>query len=95
MTPLNALPTIIDGPGEYVARDGHRVTIHKVTPHDNPDTTSFSAKGSKWKMFRGKYTARGYDIWHISGRSEVLKESGRDIVAKYNSEEDHEIPPWN
>ncbi len=95
MTLLNTLPVVIDGPGEYVARNGHRVTINEVKPHTSNDTTAFAAKGSMWKMFRGNYQARGYQIWHISGRAYPLDEAGIDVVAKYDATKHDETPPWN
>lgn len=77
MTLLDTLPVIIDGPGEYLTRDGGRVTIHDV---DGRGT--FSARGSKWKMFRGKLRPRIYGIWHISGRYKPLREDANDIISK-------------
>ena len=83
---LNDLPTIIDGPGEYVTRDGGRATIREVKylPDHKPENTAFAAKGSLWKQFRGKYTPRGHDIWHVSGRGFPLNEAGTDIVGKFD-----------
>lgn len=81
-TPLNDLPTIIDGPGDYVSRDGRRVTIRNVR-EGPPKTTCFQATGSMWKEFRGKMRPRGYNIWHVSGRNLVLVESPKDIVGRY------------
>lgn len=79
MTTLDELPTIIDGPGDYVTRKGQRVTIHEVS--NGPET--FKAKGAMWRMFRGKLSAKGYAIWHISGRYEAVHERTRDIVGKW------------
>lgn len=81
-TPLNALPVIIDGPGDYVTRDDRRVTIHEIKP-GTPETTTFSAKGAVWSMYRGKERSRGLDIWHVSGRNQPQRESTRDIVGRY------------
>ena len=79
---LNDLPVVVDGPGDYVTRDGRRVTIREV--HDStPGTTSFGAKGSLWTERRGVLRARGHDIWHISGRHMVLRETSRDIVGRW------------
>lgn len=74
-----ALPIIITGPGDYRTRDGRRVTIHAVK---EPGT--FAAKGAIWKLFRGKETPRGYDIWHPNGRAS-LRTVGmkRDIVGRW------------
>jgi hypothetical protein len=44
-TPLNELPVLIDSPGEYVTRDGMRVTIRQVRDV-TPGTTSFGAVGA-------------------------------------------------
>jgi hypothetical protein len=78
MTLLDMLPVIIDGPGEYLTRGGGRVTIHDV---DGRGT--FNARGSKWKMFRGKDRPRVYGIWHRSGRHMPLNEVLNDIVGKW------------
>jgi hypothetical protein len=79
---LNDLPTVITTPGEYVTRNGGRATIKEVV-ESQPDVTAFAAKGSRWRLFRGKLVPRDYDIWHISGRRFPLRESGGDIVAPY------------
>ncbi len=79
---LNTLPTVIDGPGEYKTRDGGRATIHEVKPNNDDTTTSFDAKGSLWKLFRGKLRPRDYNIWHVSGRLFCDRQDDRDIVAK-------------
>lgn len=81
---LNAIPSIITGPGEYVTRNGFRATVHEVAPEGDPTTTAFRAKGSVWRMYRGKMRPRGYAIWHVSGRGFPLRESGNDIVGKWN-----------
>lgn len=77
--PPNTLPVLIDAPGEYVTRDGRRVTIREVRT-DTPGTTSFGATGGVWKKVRGVTKARSVDVWHISGRHMVLRESPLDIV---------------
>lgn len=83
MIALNDLPTIIDGPGEYITRAGGRATIHEVKQGGNPETTRCDAKGSVWREFRGNFRPKGYAIWHISGRKYILKESKHDIVGRY------------
>ena len=82
ITPLNELPVVIDAPGDYVTRGGNRVTIRQVRDA-TPGTTSFGAVGSVWKERRGVTRARGNDIWHISGRHMVLRESALDIVGRF------------
>lgn len=83
MIALNDMPTIIDGPGEYITRAGGRTTVHEVKQGGNPETTRFDAKGSVWKKLRGKLRPSDYTIWHISGRKYILKESKHDIVGRY------------
>lgn len=75
MTTLSDLPVIIEAPGDYLTRDGRRVTIHEIK---GPST--FSAKGHLWRMFRGKYVPKNYDIWHVSGRYKAVGESPEDII---------------
>ncbi len=82
---LNSLPDIITGPGDYVTRDGRRVTIHEVAePGPDPTVTQCRAKGAVWKEFRGKVRPRGFNIWHTSGRSFILNESRSDIVGVWS-----------
>ena len=59
---LNNLPVIVNGPGFYKTRDGNKVTVHEVKPYPSDDVTAFTVKGSIWKMYRGKYCSRDYDI---------------------------------
>lgn len=89
-TPMNRLPLVIDGPGDYVTRSGVRVTIHEVrlyapTPMSNlrHEVTAFEAKGSPWRKVAGKLQPCGYDVWHLSGRLRAVKEHPEDIVGKW------------
>ena len=75
---LDSLPTVIDGPGEYLCRDGRRALIHST----NGSTGTFSCRGARYRMFRGHERARGLFIWHPSGRYWSIEESPYDIVAK-------------
>ena len=75
----NELPVIIDSPGDYVTRDGRRVTIRQVR-ETAPGTTAFGATGGVWKEVKGVTKARSVDVWHVSGRHMVLRESPLDIV---------------
>lgn len=84
-TPLNALPTIIDAPGDYATRDGGRVTIREIHPTPPGGVTAFTAKGSVWSTIRGTYRSRGHDIWHVSGRHKAIGLSGRDIVGPFGN----------
>lgn len=83
---LNDLPLIVTGPGEYRTRCGGRVTIHKVEAEGPPELTTFRAKGSIWRMFRGKLCPRTYSIWHVSGRAFPHQESGSDIVGPWTDD---------
>ena len=75
---LDTLPTVIDGPGEYLCRDGRRALIHST----NGSTGTFSCRGARYRMFRGQERAKGLFIWHPSGRYYAVEESPYDIVAK-------------
>jgi hypothetical protein len=57
--------------------------VREVKPKTDPTTTTFDAKGSVWRMFRGKVRPRGLEIWHVSGRRMVLHENHRDIVGAW------------
>ena len=74
---LDTLPTVIDGPGEYLCRDGRRALIHATT-----GTGTFSCRGARYRVFRGQERAKGLFIWHPSGRYYAVDESPYDIVAK-------------
>lgn len=75
------LPVIVAEPGEYVTRDGRRVTVHAVQPKESPYT--FKVKGSLWRMYRGECRPRGSQAWHVSGRLDMVKEKAGDIVGRY------------
>ena len=77
---LDSLPTVIDGPGEYLCRDGRRALIHST--NGSTSTSTFSCRGARYRMFRGQERARGLFIWHPSGRYYAVDESPYDIVAK-------------
>jgi hypothetical protein len=65
--------------GDYLTRDGTKVTIHEI----RLGTSTFEAKGSIWKMFRGKLRPRGYDIWKTDGQYTVNKADHKfDIVER-------------
>lgn len=66
---------ILTEPGDYITRDGNRVTIREVK-----GPSSWPCKGSVWRMFRGKYVPRGYAIWQANGRYTAVGEHPLDIV---------------
>ncbi len=76
---LTDLPVIIDGPGDYRTRRGHKVAIFQVS--DGPET--FKAKGAFYRMYRGDYRPRGFEAWHPNGRYRAYGESAEDIVSKW------------
>ena len=88
MTALNDMSVIVDGPGEYVTRNGGRATVFEVKQGGNPETTRFDAKGDVWRKVRGKFRPVDYTIWHVSGRKYVLNESKDDIVGRYLEEKE-------
>lgn len=66
--PLVILPVVITAPGEYVTRDGERVTISKASSlHDFGCTGTYAPSGET-------------DHWHRSGRMFAGRESRNDIV---------------
>ena len=79
------LPVIVTQPGDYVTRDGRRVTIHEVT---QAMEYTYRAKGAFWKMYRGKVRPRGFQAWHVSGRLDVVRETAGDIVGPWLSDPD-------
>lgn len=89
-TRLNRLPLVITEPGEYVTRDGHRVTIHSIVPYvPRPNgplrhaVTAFEAKGTIWrKSPRTGRETPDYNVWHLSGSLGVFGPSSLDIVGR-------------
>lgn len=81
MRATDDLPVIITAPGEYMTRDGRKVTIHTVQDASSPYT--FKAKVSIWRMFRGAMRPREYNIWHVSGRLDMVTEKPGDIVGRW------------
>ena len=69
---------VISGPGDFITRDGSRVTIHSVGGKG-----TFSASGSVWKEFRGKIRPHGYEIWAPDGRYLAVPEHPWDIVGPW------------
>lgn len=69
---LEALPTVIDGPGDYVTRAGGRI---KISGPANKD-------GTQW--WAGTYGPRHRieDAWHCSGRVFRIGSSPNDVVSK-------------
>lgn len=81
---FNLRPVVITTPGDYVTRDGSRVTIYEITlPPVDPTVTKSAASGAVWKMFRGAIRPRGHTIWHICGRFLPLRESRLDIMGPW------------
>lgn len=68
---LVTLPTVIDGPGEYLTRSGEVVTIHTATPNH-----TFGCVGT--------YSDGVIDGWHKSGRVFAMRETINDIISKRN-----------
>ena len=64
--------------GDYLTRDGTKVTIFEI----RLGTSTFEAKGSVWKMFRGKVRPRGFNIWQTNGQHMAVGEHRLDIVKK-------------
>ncbi|MGX4996008.1 hypothetical protein [Enterobacter hormaechei] len=81
MKTTDNLPHIVTTPGDYITRDGRRVTIHTVQDDASPYT--FKAKGSIWRLFRGKQAPRGLQVWHKSGRLDMANEKPGDIIATW------------
>lgn len=69
---------IITETGDYVTRDGSRVTIFSLDGKG-----IFSCKGHVHKMWTGSKRPYGCSIWKPNGRYLSLRESTKDIVAKW------------
>lgn len=77
--PLAELQTVIDQAGDYVTRDGRKVTIFTVST----GSETFAAKGAIHREYRGKMVAKDRNIWHVSGRCYPVLPSPDDIVGKF------------
>lgn len=75
---------LIDKPGDYITRDGRRVTIHAITEGHY----TFPCKGALWRMYRGELRPRGYDTWMRSGYHLAVGEHGADIVGPWTDTPD-------
>ena len=64
--------------GDYLTRDGTKVTIHEI----RLGTSTFEAKGSVWKTFRGKLRPRGFNIWKTDGQHKAVGVHRLDIVER-------------
>lgn len=64
--------------GEYLARNGERVTVLEVK-----EGSTFTVKGHKWRIFRGKYKPKDFSTWKINGQHNAVGVSEWDIVAKF------------
>lgn len=73
--------TAITAPGDYITRNGTRVTIHRIDNGSVPYT--FPCKGSAWKMFRGAMRPRGYNVWMRSGHVNAVGDHPLDIVGPW------------
>ena len=79
---LHELPVIIKNVGDFITRDGRKVTVHTLLPDSSPYT--FKAKGTIWKVNKkGKLVPGPYDVWHVSGRNKSCNESIRDIIGQW------------
>lgn len=73
----------IDAIGDYMARDGSRVTVHEIAPIRDPLNWQANVKGSIWRMFRGKVRPKGLAIWKQDGRALPLRECSKDVVSRW------------
>lgn len=74
--------TVITAPGDYITRNGTRVTIHCIDNGYIPYT--FPCKGSAWKMFRGAMRPRGFNVWMRSGHLNAVGDHPLDIVGPWD-----------
>lgn len=83
---MSKQPFEVTEPGEYLLRNGMRVTVDEVrtgTPY------TFQVKGRIWKKFRGKVRARKSDVWMITGHIKAVGQSEMDIVAPFTGGSQH------
>lgn len=68
---------VINKPGEYVTRAGHRVSVIEVKTDGN---YTFPVKGHVWHRVRGKMKPVEYQIWKLNGQNVAVGENPKDIV---------------
>lgn len=81
MAERRAAPAIITAPGDYVTRNGTRVSIYRIDNGSVPYT--FPCKGSVWKMYRGQLRPRGYQVWMRTGHLNAVGDHALDIVGPW------------
>jgi len=77
------LPDIITVKGDYITRHGNKVSIDTIKPPGTNTGTEYRAVGRVWRLFRGKMRPRMPNMWHVSGRCDGSRESGKDIVGPW------------
>lgn len=79
---LNAekLPTIIDGQGLYLTRDGREVKIQEVK--DSPRIATNNCHGHYARVTPSGRTKWVWNIWSPEGRFKFIGEHPLDIVRK-------------
>lgn len=92
---LNSLPTLVTGTGLYRTRGGLLVWVGAVAP-PAPGVTTFAAKGNYIVKHGFRWRIGEYQIWHISGRLAVYRETNNDLVAKAPEElESMKLAGWS
>lgn len=78
------MPAIINSPGDYVTRDGQRVTIFAIA---DPHMATFNCKGHLYiPNGRGTGWRMKFDIWQPNGRHKALGEHDCDIVGEWDGQ---------
>jgi hypothetical protein len=86
IAPLNELPVVITGPGEYRTRLNHRVVIEDVRAHGPLYHTYFNCTGTRFRPVTAKYqrATQVWGIWHQSGRfTSSSAEHRHDIIGPW------------
>ncbi|HGE7051739.1 TPA: hypothetical protein ACGCAJ_004732 [Serratia marcescens] len=77
-------PFVITKPGDYVTRDGRRVTVHAIVYQNSAGVNvTFPIKGAIWRMFRGAERPRGLDVWQANGLFNPRDPCDSDIVGPW------------
>lgn len=77
-------PFMVTKPGDYVTRDGRRVTVRAIVTHNSAGAAvTWPVKGQIWRMYRGELRPRGFDIWQTNGMINIAVESDKDIVGPW------------
>jgi hypothetical protein len=77
------LPKVVDATGDYVTRNGLRVSIFEIK---DEKTSTFNCKGCVFRKRKNGRITSEYGIWQPNGRHLAVGEDSLDILKKASNE---------